>query len=119
MIAGSWGGDFYCKIGRCQGAKIYHVEGVDAIASRLLRAAQVNCIVNPASGPAADGTLANDFLILPRGKGHQVHMRENDVLDDLPRLTRLERRLERGSRQHRVHLGQTMGADTSAMHPPE
>ena len=60
-------GDFFGKIGRGQGAKIFHVEGVDAITSRLLRAAQVNRVVNPASGPTADGTMANDFLILLRG----------------------------------------------------
>ncbi len=80
--ANSWGGDFYGKIGRSQGAKIFHVEGVDAITSRLLRAAQVNCVVNPASGPTADGTLPNDFLILLRGKGHEIHIRENQLLDD-------------------------------------
>src|SRR5579862_8814535 len=50
---------FIGKLGRGQGPKILNVERVDAIAIRLLRAAQVNRVMNPTSSPTIDGTAAN------------------------------------------------------------
>jgi hypothetical protein len=99
--------------------KSFHVECVDAVASRLLRAAQMDSVMNPASGPTVGGAVANDFLVFLRGEGHQFHVRNNHLLDDLPRFTWVKWRLEGGSGQHRISLSQAMGADKPAMLPPD
>ena len=119
LSLGSWCGDFARKVGRSQDPKILHVERIDAIAFRLLRTAQVDSVMNPASGPTTGGTVANDLLVFLRVEGHQFHVRENHLLNDLPRFTWVQGRLERGSGQHRVNLGQAMGANKSPMLPAD
>jgi hypothetical protein len=113
----SWCGNFFGQAGRGQRPKILHVERVNAITIRLLGATQMDSVMNPASRPATDGTVMNHLLIFFRGEGYQLHVRKDHLLDDLPRLIRVEWRLEGCSGQHRVKLGQAMGADKSAMLP--
>ena len=111
----SWRGDFVGQVGGSQGPEVFHVERVDAIALRFLRAAQMDGVMNPASGPAIDSAVANDFPILRWGESDEFQVRENHPLDNLPRFAGVKWRLERRSGQDRIDLGQAMGADKSAM----
>src|SRR5260370_8439477 len=76
-------------------------------------------VMNTAPGPTIDGAVVDDFPIFLWAEGHQFHVRENHLLDDLPRFAGVEWRLERRSRQDRVNLGQAMGADTRPVLPAD
>src|SRR5258708_16818654 len=76
-------------------------------------------VMNAAAGPTIDGAVVDDFPIFLWAESHQLHVRENHLLDDLPRFAGVEWRFERRSRQDRVNLGQAMGADTRPVLPAD
>src|SRR5260370_30158992 len=90
------------------------VESVNSIASSLLRAAQVESVIDSSSNPTTFRTFFYSLPIHLRRQSHDSKIREYIHGEQLPCLRRINRWRKWRACQNRIGLGKSMATDVSA-----
>jgi hypothetical protein len=93
--------------------KVANVEGVDAVASGLPGAAEVERVVDSSTDPAMIGAGFYRIAIHSRRQGDNLKIGKNLCGTDFPRCQRINRRRERCASQHGRQFGKTVAADAA------
>ena len=90
-----------------------NVEGVDAVASGLPGAGEVERVVDSSTDPAMIGAGFYGIAIHSRREGDNFKIGKNVRGNDFPRFQGINRRRERSASQHGVQFAKTVAADTA------
>ena len=110
-VRGNWSADSAGQIGR-ELLKVADVAGVDAVASGLPGAGEVERVVDSSTDPAMIGAGLYRIAI-HSCEGDNFKIAKNVRGNDFPRFQGMNRRRERSASQHGVQFGKTVAADAA------